>query len=750
MRSVGGMLVGLALLAAAAGGEGRGSAAGGPSGLDLVDVDMMFVGAHPDDDGGILATFARYILDQGFRGTVVTLTGGEGGGNATGREAGRALGLIRSEEERRALATVGVDAPHFLGFEDFYFTLSAEETARKWGADFVCDVVREVRLKRPEVIITMWPGPGTHGEHQMAARAATLAFDKAPDPSYCPDQIEREHLTPFAPMKLYYYGASAGDVQALSVPTDDFSRSAAMRYADLKGLALSHYRSQGFDQFLQVPVKEARPETFRLVRSRVPTRSPESHLLEGALLPAGTSPPGVRLEVVPRSYQAGIGSDDPVSVTFVNGTSEAFSHVRLGLEAPEGWSSAAAGAVELDAVEPGARVEATFAVRPSEGAHLDANTRLVGTYTGEHAGAAAAGANHTWVEAVAPLQVAFRPTYDVAGYRSFARETGTEWVIESLPTRLPLPIGRTGAVDVDLTNRGAARASGELAFELPHGVRSAGAARYEVASRGEGTVRARLEVDPGVLPPGRHSARVPVRVSAAVGGLVSADNAELYALPTLAIPRVGSPPAIDGDLDDMRGLASGAISPQDLWWRKPPSGPADESAQFYLGYDEGFLYVGVHVLDDVVACNIAPDDVRAQLRSDAVGITVDPSGRSRDTSTTFQAAAFPCTTAGFGARGFRDADARPGLMEQTAPGMRVASRKTDQGYDLEAALPWAAMPGRPGPGDEIGLNVVLYDGDVADARVGANISESGLAWAAFEWGGKQALPYLWPRVTLSR
>ncbi len=44
----------------------------------------------------------------------------------------------------------------------------------------------------------------------------------------------------------------------------------------------------------------------------------------------------------------------------------------------------------------------------------------------------------------------------------------------------------------------------------------------------------------------------------------------------------------------------------------------------------------------------------------------------------------------------------------------------------------------------------MYDGDQADARVGANISQSGLAWASFSWGGKQALPYLWPRVTLGK
>ena len=59
------------------------------------------------------------------------------------------------------------------------------------------------------------------------------------------------------------------------------------------------------------------------------------------------------------------------------------------------------------------------------------------------------------------------------------------------------------------------------------------------------------------------------------------------------------------------------------------------------------------------------------------------------------------------------------------------------------------LPSRPKPGDEIGLNVVLYDADAKDARVGANVSESGLAWAAFEWGGKQALPYLWGRARLA-
>ncbi len=222
----------------------------------------------------------------------------------------------------------------------------------------------------------------------------------------------------------------------------------------------------------------------------------------------------------------------------------------------------------------------------------------------------------------------------------------------------------------------------------------------------------------------------------------------MYALPSLGISRVRVPPVIDGDLSDMEGFARGEISPEDLWWRRKPESAADSSAVFYLAYDASNLYAGVRVRDDVVVCNIAPDDVRAQLRSDAVGITVDPSGASRDTSTVIQAAAFPCTTDGFGARGFRDADANQGVMEETAPGMEVQSRRTEDGYTLEFKIPWSVMPKVPRAGDEIGLNVIVYDGDDKDARVGANISESGIGWAAFPWGGKQALPYLWPRVLL--
>jgi LmbE family N-acetylglucosaminyl deacetylase len=743
MKHVIGSLVGLSLtLLRPAPGPAQ-------TGVDLMDVDILFVGAHPDDDTGILATFARYILDEGFRGTVVTVTGGEGGGNAVGPEAGRSLGLIRREEERRALEIVGVDSPSFLGLSDFYFTLSADETENKWGKSFVCDVVRYVRLERPEVIVTMWPGPGTHGQHQMAARAATIAFEKASDPDFCPELTTGEFLRPYRPLKLYYAGQDGPTT--VVVPTDAYSRARYRPYAEVKALAASMYRSQGFDRGARIPVEKPNPERFLLVRSRVPVSQPETSLLEGTRLPTGTSPAGIGLRVEPESFGARVGLPLPVKVTFENGTKTPIENLSLSLEPPEGWSLDASGttsAPNIARVAPGAAEEIDFHVVPSRGVEVDKNQRLAVSYRAVVDGHPIEGANFTWVQASAPVSARFVPLYDVAGYREFARETRTEWVIENLPTRVPLVIGRENTFEVEVSNASGRESRGKLALELPPGLSLEGSPEFDAPPGGQVRVPVRVTVSEAVLPEGRHAAKVPMTVRTTVDGLTSEDRADVYALPFLPISLVSAPPTIDGDLSDMEAFAHGEISPEDLWWRQKPESPADSSAVFYLAYDASSLYAGVRVRDDVVVCNIAPDDVRAQLRSDAVGLTVDPSGKSRDTSTVIQAAAFPCTTESFRARGFRDADANQGVMEETAPGMEVASRRTEDGYTLEMKIPWSAMPETPRPGDEIGLNVIIYDGDDKDARVGANISESGIGWAAFPWGGKQALPYLWPRVLL--
>ncbi|OLV15587.1 PIG-L family deacetylase [Deinococcus marmoris] len=722
--------------------SGPGSYGGTVSGMDLMDVDLMFIGAHPDDDGGVGGILARYLLDGGYKGTVVTLTGGEGGGNATGRETGRALGLIREEEERRSLAMLGVNSPHFLGLRDFYFTLSAEETLAKWGGPaFVCDVVRLVRLRRPEVIVTMWPGPGTHGQHQMAARAATLAYATAGDPATCPEQL-KEGLQVFTPLKLYYYPNSAEDA-TVKIPTDDVSRTARIRYSDLKNIAQFNYRSQGWDTFSTLPAKTSNPESFMLVASRVPTPAQETSLMGGALTASGSSPAGVKLEVQPAAYDIGAGQAAPVTVKLTNTTGKDMTGVTLALNSPDGWKVSAAPAART--LKPGESASATFQVTAPANAAAQ-RSEVTGSYRAAQEGQSITGRAGNFVRPLPAVVATFAPTFDVAAYQDFARQTGTDWVIGSLPTRLALALGQKTPVNVTVTNRSKAAVNGKVDLKMPAGVTLSGDTAYQLAAGQSKTLTFQMEAVAAALPAGRQSALLPVSLS--TGNFT--DTANAYILPTLTIPRLSKAPVIDGDLGDMSAGADGQIGPEDLWWRTKPDNAADASAKFKLGYDDTYLYVGMNVKDELVACNIAPDDIKAQLRSDAIGVTVDPGGDSKDTGTTMQAAAFPCTTDGFGARGFRDADANQGVMEETAPGMQVASKKVDGGYDIEFRLPWAAMPKVPKPGDTIGLNLVMYDGDQADARVGANISQSGLAWASFSWGGKQALPYLWPRVTLGK
>jgi hypothetical protein len=94
------VLLGVASVAGAT--SSPAAAASAASGLDL---DALFVGAHPDDEGFDITAFGQWAENDGLKTGVVTITRGEGG-NAVGPEEGPALGLLREGEERRAVAAV--------------------------------------------------------------------------------------------------------------------------------------------------------------------------------------------------------------------------------------------------------------------------------------------------------------------------------------------------------------------------------------------------------------------------------------------------------------------------------------------------------------------------------------------------------------------------------------------------------------------------------------------------------------------
>ncbi len=171
---------------------------------DLAHNDVLFIGAHPDDESSNLSTFGQWREDLGVSTGVVTVTRGEGGGNADGLEEGPELGLIRETEERMATAVAGIENIYYLDKPDFWYTLSASLTARIWGEqDTMARLVRLVRQTTPQTIIVMDPRPfNQHGGHQLSARLGIEAFRLAGDPTAYPEQIAEEGLAPWHPSRL--------------------------------------------------------------------------------------------------------------------------------------------------------------------------------------------------------------------------------------------------------------------------------------------------------------------------------------------------------------------------------------------------------------------------------------------------------------------------------------------------------------------------------------------------------------------
>jgi LmbE family N-acetylglucosaminyl deacetylase len=179
-------------------------------------VDILLVVAHPDDEGAATPYLARAI-DEGKRVAVVYGTRGSSGANEAGAEQASALGEIREIEARRAAAVLGIDKVWFLGGKD---TASQDvlQSLANWDHGMALEnLVRIVRLTRPEVILTFLPGTfigEDHGDHQASGVLATEAFDLAGDPTVFPEQVSAplrrlepylENLRPWQTKKIYYF-----------------------------------------------------------------------------------------------------------------------------------------------------------------------------------------------------------------------------------------------------------------------------------------------------------------------------------------------------------------------------------------------------------------------------------------------------------------------------------------------------------------------------------------------------------------
>jgi LmbE family N-acetylglucosaminyl deacetylase len=244
--------------------------------------DILLVAAHPDDETLIAAYLARAIFDQHKRVAVVYCTGG---GNMIGFEQAASLGAVREIEVRRALASFGVMNVWFLGAPDTpgQDVLRSLETWHHGAA--LEQVVRLVRLTRPEVVLTWLPDyvvGENHDDHQAAGVLATEAFDMAGNPTVFSEQVAAprnrtgianltEGLHTWQPKKIYYFSdASHTDFlegKGPQYPTTDVSPSHHVPYYRLAAEEATYHLTQ---RGVGLAAKEAiAKEEFGILREPV-------------------------------------------------------------------------------------------------------------------------------------------------------------------------------------------------------------------------------------------------------------------------------------------------------------------------------------------------------------------------------------------------------------------------------------------------------------------------------------------------
>lgn len=184
--------------------------------------DILVVVAHPDDEGFFTPYLARAVYDLHKRVAVVFGTKGGSGANHYARERGPAVTNVREIEAREACAKLGISLVWFLDGKDTA-TQDVLDSLSNWGHGANLErLVGLIRLTRPEVIFTQFPGifvGEDHGDHQATGVLATEAFDLAADSTAFPAQLagttkSRElylsNLQAWQPKKIYY-GSDASD-----------------------------------------------------------------------------------------------------------------------------------------------------------------------------------------------------------------------------------------------------------------------------------------------------------------------------------------------------------------------------------------------------------------------------------------------------------------------------------------------------------------------------------------------------------
>lgn len=286
-------------------------------GVSVVQLRLLAVHAHPDDESSKgAATMAKYLA-EGVDVLVATCTGGERGSVLNPKldrpEIWENITELRRAEMDRAREILGVRQA-WLGFVDSGLPEGDPLPPLPAGCFGLMDVdlaaeplVRLIREFQPHVMITYDERGGyPHPDHIMTHKISVAAFDAAGDPERYPGAGE-----PWQPLKLYYHRWSRARMIALheamteaglesqygsmlerwkDQPDDEHRTTTRVPCADhfeTRDAALRAHATQvdpdGFWFHCPLPIQQAvwPTEEYELARSLVDSEVPEDDLFLG-------------------------------------------------------------------------------------------------------------------------------------------------------------------------------------------------------------------------------------------------------------------------------------------------------------------------------------------------------------------------------------------------------------------------------------------------------------------------------------
>lgn len=733
-----------------------------------VKLNVLFIGAHPDDEASTLAVLGQWNEYNDIKAGVITVTRGEGGGNAVGLEEGPPLGMLREAEERTAVGYAGITNVFNLDGLDFYYTASAPLSYSVWGGEAVLNrIVRVVRATRPDVIITMNPSAveGNHGNHQQAAMFAVEAYLAAGDPKRFPEHFA-EGFAPWTPRRLLRAGANGsgptgeGSLASGYTPTvasdvvfgcwnGTYSRRNGKRWSEMLDLSRWAYVTQGWASFAPGTTDPTKIGNtwFTVIHSRGPVVDPKSGndaALRGAALPVkGGLPLGTLIDVRPSRFEAVPSQAVPVAVTIT--PAAALHGGRLKLAVPAGWS--VSGPQSLPRLHTGHSHTATFQVIPAPDAAVGTQVRVEATLTA----GGTSGTSFAQMRVAGAVEATVQALPEIQEFRDWTARLGVKHLDVLVPELFPLGQGRTRDLEIVVQNYSNRSQSGEVAITMPAGFAiTPGSLPYSALAAGKATTlgfkasNTDTSIPTANRAPNKGNWPVLIHATSSQG---SADrNVTMNLVPTHTVKRAAVAPTING----VRGeneYPGEPLSVDTIWDGAPMGGTNPTiSCKTWITNDDANFYLFLQVKDDIRGTILPKEDNKRQRRTDSVEIYVDPRGTAGNTAQTFIGGIMPSMDSMTGAPGVgRDRDNWQGEANITAPGMQVAVKMAATeaaytGYDMEVKIPFSVLPDNLDP-RHVGFNVVVNDSDTQNKA-----AQNRVGWSTFP--GMRADPWRWGILTV--